>query len=46
MTVAKSGKGWVTKHCHGRKRGKVIARFKTKKAAMVSHRAIQAKKHK
>ena len=38
--------GWATKHCHGKKKGKIIARFKTKKKAMAQHRAIQANKKK
>lgn len=45
MTVGRSGSGWAVKHCHGKKKGKVIARHRTKKAAMAQHRAIQANKH-
>lgn len=45
MSVGKSGKGWRT-YCHGKDKGKTIARFKTKKAAMRQHRAIQANKKK
>lgn len=44
MTVRKVKDGYATKHCHGKKKGKTIAKFKTKKAAMRQHRAIQANK--
>jgi hypothetical protein len=44
MTVKKVGGGYATVHCHGKKKGKVIAKFKTKKAAMRQHRAIEANK--
>ena len=44
MTVRKSGSGYVVAHCHGKKKGKTIARHKTKKAALAQHRAIQANK--
>ena len=44
MTVRKVKGGYATKHCHGKKKGKTIAKFKTKKAAMRQHRAIQANK--
>jgi hypothetical protein len=36
--------GYATVHCHGKKKGKVIAKFKTKKAALRQHRAIQVNK--
>lgn len=45
MSVGKSGSGWATKHCHGKDKGKVIHKFKTKKEAMAQHRAIEAHKH-
>ena len=44
--IGKSGKGWAVKHCHGKKKGKVIAKHPTKKRAMAQHRAIQANKRK
>ena len=44
MVVAKKGSRWAVVHCHGAKKGKVIAYFPTKKKAMASHRAIQASK--
>lgn len=46
MTIRKKGDKWSTVHCHGRNKGKTIATFKTKKAAMAQHRAIQANKRK
>lgn len=42
--IGKSGKGWAVKHCHGKRRGKLIAKHKTKAGAVAQHRAIQAKK--
>ena len=44
MTVKKKGKSWAVTHCHGKKKGKTIAKHATKKKAMAQHRAIQAKK--
>ncbi len=44
MSVGKSGSGWAVKHCHGKKKGRVIAKHKTKKAAVKQHQAIQAEK--
>ena len=44
MTVKKVKGGYAVKHCHGEKKGKTIAKHKTKKAAMRQHRAIQANK--
>lgn len=44
MTVRKAKSGWKVVHCHGSKRGKTIAKHKTKKKAMAQHRAIQASK--
>jgi hypothetical protein len=44
MTVKKVSGGYATKHCHGRKKGRTIAKFKTKKEAEAQHRAIQANK--
>ena len=46
MTVRKKGSSWATVHCHGRKKGKVIKRFKSRKKALAQHRAIQAGKRK
>lgn len=45
MSVEKRGSGWATVHCHGADKGKIIHKFKTKKAAMAQHRAIEASKH-
>jgi len=44
MSYGKTKGGWRTYHCHGKKKGKTIAKFKTKKAALAQHRAIQASK--
>lgn len=46
MTVQKRGGGYATVHCHGKKKGKTIHKFKTKKEALAQHRAIQANKRK
>jgi len=48
MTVrkSKSGSGYETVHCHGKDKGKVIAKFPTKAKAMAQHRAIMANKKK
>lgn len=46
MTVRKVKSGYAVKHCHGAKKGKTIAKHKTKKEAMAQHRAIQANKKK
>jgi len=40
MTV----RGRTVYHCHGKNKGKVIKRHRTKKAALRHHRAIQANK--
>ena len=42
--VEKRGDKWVTVHCHGPKKGQVIAIFPTKERAMAQHRAIMAHK--
>ena len=44
MSVVKKGSGFAVVHCHGKKKGKTIAKHKTKAKAMRQHRAIQAKK--
>jgi len=44
MVVQKRGGKWAVVHCHGKKKGKVIATHETKKEAMAQHRAIQASK--
>jgi len=44
MTVKRVKGGYATVHCHGKKKGKIIHRFKTKKKAMAQHRAIMASK--
>lgn len=46
MTVAKVKGGYATKHCHGKDKGKIIHKFKTKHEAMAQHRAIEMRKHK
>jgi len=45
MTVKKVKGGYATVHCHGAAKGKVIAKFPTKKKALAQHRAIMASKH-
>lgn len=42
MTVT----GTAVKHCHGKRKGKVIKKHKTRKAALRQHRAIMANKEK
>jgi hypothetical protein len=44
MAVKKVSGGYAVVHCHGKKKGQVIKKFKTKKKAMAMHRAIQANK--
>jgi len=44
MTVKKRGSGYAVVHCHGKKKGKTIAKHRTKAAALRQHRAIQASK--
>ena len=46
MTVKKTKGGYKVVHCHGEKKGKTIAKHKTKKKAMAQHRAIMANKKK
>ena len=45
MSVRKVKGGYATVHCHGKKKGAQIAKFKTKKEAEAQHRAIQSSKH-
>ncbi len=45
MTVKKVD-GYATVHCHGKDKGKIIHKFKTKKEALAQHRAIMVSKHK
>lgn len=46
MSVKPVKGGHATAHCHGKKKGRVIKKFATKKEATAQHRAIQAnKKH-
>ncbi len=42
--IGKVKGGWAVKHCHGAKKGKTIAKHKTRAGALAQHRAIQAKK--
>jgi hypothetical protein len=44
VTVRKSGSGYRVVHCHGKRKGKTIAKHRTKRAAERQHRAIQASK--
>lgn len=44
MTVKKIKGGYAVKHCHGKDKGKTIAKHKTKAEAMAQHRAIMASK--
>jgi len=44
MTVKERGRGYAVVHCRGKKKGKTIAKHKTKKKALAQHRAIQASK--
>lgn len=46
MTVKAVKGGYATVHCHGKKKGKVIHKFKTKKEALAQHAAIEISKHK
>jgi hypothetical protein len=46
MTVRKVKGGYAVKHCHGKGKGKVIAKHPTKKKALAQHRAIQINKKK
>jgi len=39
-----SVRGKAVVHCHGKNKGKIIKRFKTKKKALAMHREIQANK--
>ncbi len=43
--IGKSGGKWAVKHCHGKDKGKVIAKHDTRSEALAQHRAIQANKH-
>lgn len=45
MTVKKVD-GYATVHCHGKDKGNIIHKFKTKKEALAQHRAIMVSKHK
>jgi len=42
MTVKHVKGGYATVHCHGKDKGKIIHKFKTKKQALAQHRAIMA----
>ena len=44
MSVKKVKGGHAVVHCHGKKKGKVIAKHRTRKKALRQHRAIQANK--
>ena len=44
MTVRKIKGGYGVFHCHGKDKGKIIKKFKTKKEALAQHRAIMANK--
>jgi len=44
MSVRKRGSKYAVVHCHGKKKGQIIATHATKAQAMAQHRAIQASK--
>lgn len=44
MSVLKRGSGAIVTHCHGKRKGKIIARHATLAGAWAQHRAIQAEK--
>ena len=46
MSVKKVKGGYAVVHCHGKKKGQVIGKPKSKKKALAQHRAIQANKRK
>jgi hypothetical protein len=46
MAIKKIKGGYATVHCHGKDKGKIIAKFKTRKEALAQHRAIEAGKRK
>lgn len=43
--IKKTKSGYSTIHCHGKNKGKTIAKFKTKKEALEQHKAIMANKY-
>lgn len=45
MSVKEVPGGYATVHCHGKNKGKIIHKFKTKREAFAQHRAIEAGKH-
>lgn len=42
--IRKMGKRWAVVHCHGQKKGQIIASFPTRKKALAMHRAIEVSK--
>ena len=46
MIVRKGPGAWATVHCHGAKKGKTIATFRTRGAAVRQHRAMMATRKK
>lgn len=42
--IKKIGNKWAVVHCHGAKKGKVIAKHATYEEALKQHRAIEASK--
>ena len=46
MSVKKVKGGYAVVHCHGKKKGQVIGKHRTKKKAIAQHQAIQANKRK
>lgn len=44
MTVKEVKGGYATVHCHGKNKGKIIHKFRTKREALAQHRAIEANK--
>lgn len=44
MSVKKTKSGYAVVHCHGKKKGKIIAKHETKEEALAQHQAIQISK--
>ena len=44
--IKKVKSGYATVHCHGKKKGKIISKFKTKKEAQKQHAAIKISQQK
>jgi len=44
MSVEKRGSGYAVVHCHGKDKGKTIAKHATLSGALAQHTAIEAEK--